>query len=48
VALLPDRGGTLGITCPATASKPLEYTATATELQLFDAADQSLQIYTKK
>lgn len=36
------------ITCPGAQTLQLEFTATATELQVFDAADQSLNVYTKK
>lgn len=38
----------LTVTCPAAQNLSLEYTATATQLQVFDPNDQSLQIFTKK
>ncbi|MBI3200357.1 MAG: hypothetical protein HYZ29_02370, partial [Myxococcales bacterium] len=39
---------TLAVSCPATVKQDLTYTATATELQVYDASDHSLNIYTKK
>ncbi len=45
---IAGKAATLNVTCPGAQTKALEYTATATELQLFDPADQSLQVYAKK
>ena len=39
---------TLSGTCPVAQSLKQTYTATATQLSLFDASDQSLKVYTKQ
>lgn len=38
----------LAVDCPGVTSQQFTYSATATELQIFDAEDQSLDIYTKQ